>query len=74
MQVLCPRCEEDERDGYSMCTRCGQHYPLVKLEAEAPPPLRLDEPCEACDRETFFGHQECQACGRTLRPMPVPHR
>jgi hypothetical protein len=76
MQVLCPRCEDDERDGYSMCTRCGQHFPLVKL-AEEPlrPPITVDAaPCEECDRETFFGRRECGFCGRTLRRDPVPYR
>jgi hypothetical protein len=76
MQVLCPRCEDDERDGYSMCTRCGQHFPLVKL-AEEPVLLPIDAqaPCEECDRETFFGQQECRFCGRTLRTRdPVPYR
>jgi hypothetical protein len=76
MQVLCPRCEDDERDGYSMCTRCGQHFPLVKLSEEPTPlPIRVQAPCDECDRETFFGQQECRSCGRTLRRHdPVAYR
>jgi hypothetical protein len=82
MQILCPRCLDDERGGYSLCSRCGQHFPLVKLVVDVPearpetrsetrPETRMDEPCELCDREEFFGHHECGHCGRTLRPIRV---
>lgn len=58
-----------------MCTRCGQHFPLVKLiEEPMPAPLGLGAACEECDRETFFGQRECRVCGRALRRDPVPYR
>ena len=72
MQILCPRCLADEREGYSMCSRCGQRFPLTKLVVEVP--VAVDEPCELCDREAFFGHRECENCGRALRPLRVSQR
>jgi hypothetical protein len=72
MQILCPRCLEDERGGYSMCSRCGQRFPLVKLVVDLPE-ARMGEPCDQCDREEFFGHRECEHCGRALRPVRVTH-
>jgi hypothetical protein len=56
-----------------MCSRCGQRFPLVKLVVDVPP-AQVDEPCEQCDREEFFGHHECEHCGRTLRPLRVTPR
>jgi hypothetical protein len=73
MQILCPRCLDDERGGYSMCSRCGQHFPLVKLVVDVPE-ARAAQPCEQCDREEFFGHLECVHCGRALRPLRVTPR
>jgi hypothetical protein len=55
-----------------MCSRCGQRFPLTKLVVEVP--SAVDEPCELCDREAFFGHRECENCGRALRPMRVTPR
>ena len=55
-----------------MCSRCGQHFPLVKLVVDVPE-ARVEDACEDCDRQRFFGHLECGHCGRSLDPLRLTH-
>jgi predicted amidophosphoribosyltransferase len=72
MHVRCPRCDEDEYFGYSLCSRCGLRFEGVRV-VEVPESEGSDANCEACKVQALLGHRFCANCGRALEPSePQP--
>jgi predicted amidophosphoribosyltransferase len=71
MHVRCPRCDEDEYLGYSICSRCGLRFQGMRVVQVPESEEKVDVECEACRVQALLGHRFCANCGRALESSGI---